>query len=236
MRSEERNKERFMATKSGRAFAGLILIVIGAALLARELGALIPEWIFTWQILVIALGFFFGARRNFQPGGWMIMILVGSIFIIDDFYPDLTFKNYVWPIVIIFFGLWMIMKPRRNRGEWGMSESAVDENAIEINAVFGGTKKKIMSKEFKGGEINSVFGGNDIDFTQADFSGTATLSISMVFGGAKLIVPPHWKIQSDVDCVFASVEDKRRDTSEISDKTLVIKGSVVFGSIEIKSY
>ena len=77
---------------------------------------------------------------------------------------------------------------------------------------------------------------SDLDMSQADFNGSATLEVNVVFGGTKLIVPAHWKIQSDVDCVFASVEDKRRDTNEVSDKTLVLKGSVVFGSIEIKSY
>ncbi len=95
----------------------------------------------------------------------------------------------------------------------------------------------IVSKEFKGGEINTVFGGNDIDFSQADFSGTAALEINVVFGGVKLIVPSHWKIQSDVTAAFGSVEDKRRDIGQAAEnKTLVLKGSVAFGGIEIKSY
>jgi len=102
--------------------------------------------------------------------------------------------------------------------------------------VFGGTKKKVMSKDFKGGEINCVFGGNDLDFMQADINGSAVLEVNVVFGGAKLLVPNHWKVQSDVDCAFGAVEDKRRDATEVSDKTLVLKGTVAFGGIEIKSY
>ncbi len=113
----------------------------------------------------------------------------------------------------------------------------IPDNAVELNSVFGGTKKKIVTKDFKGGEINSVFGGNDLDFSQADINGTATLEVNVVFGGAKLIIPAHWKIQSEVDCVFGSVEDKRRDVGEVAEnKTLILKGAVVFGSIEIKSY
>jgi len=107
----------------------------------------------------------------------------------------------------------------------------------EINSVFGGTKRKILSKDFKGGEINTVFGGNDIDLSQADINGTATFETNIVFGGVKLIVPAHWQIKSEVDCVFGTVEDKRRDTNvSAENKTLVLKGGVVFGSIEIKSY
>jgi predicted membrane protein len=108
---------------------------------------------------------------------------------------------------------------------------------IEVNSVFGGTKRKILSKDFKGGEINTVFGGNDLDLSQADINGAATLEVNVVFGGVKLIVPAHWQIKSEVDCVFGSVEDKRRDANIAAEnKTLVLKGGVVFGSIEIKSY
>jgi predicted membrane protein len=238
MNSEDRNKERFTAPKSGRVFAGLIMVAVGAALLARQMGALIPEWLFTWEALIIAIGLFTGGRRNFQPGPWMILILIGSVFIIDDFYPDLSFRHYIWPMAIIFIGLFIILKPRRHRREWKFESSTIDsENTIDINTVFGGTKKKVMSKDFKGGEVNTVFGGNDIDFSQADINGTAKLEANIAFGGAKLIVPAHWKIQSEVDCAFGSVEDKRRDSPEVAEnKTLILKGSVVFGSIEIKSY
>lgn len=237
MNTEDKNKDRFMEPRSGRAFAGLVLVIIGGVLLGRQMGVDIPEWVLTWEMLLIGLGVFFGARRMFRPGGWIIMILVGTAFMLND-YSDLGIRNLIWPAAIILFGLWMILKPRRRRHEWSgwTSESDSSDNAIEVNSVFGGTKKKVVSKDFKGGEINTVFGGNDLDLSQADFNGMATLEVNVVFGGTKLIVPPHWKIQSDVDCVFASVEDKRRDTNETSEKTLKLKGSVVLGSIEIKSY
>jgi len=237
MNSEDKNKDRVMEPRSGRAFAGLVLVIIGGVLLGRQMGVDIPEWVLTWEMLLIGLGVFLGARRMFRPGGWIIMILVGAAFMLND-YSDLGIRNLIWPAAIIFFGLWMILKPRRRKHDWGgwRDESDSSDNEIEVNSVFGGTKKKIMSKEFKGGEVNTVFGGNDLDLSQADFTGKATLEVNVVFGGTKLIVPAHWKIQSDVDCVFASVEDKRRDTNEVSEKTFILKGSVVFGSIEIKSY
>lgn len=235
METTDRNSERF-SSRSGKPFAGLILVVIGGLLLGRELGADIPSWIFSWEAFLIGLGVFFGARRNFRPGGWMVMILVGTAFLVDEYYGELGFHHLIWPMVIIFLGLWMILKPRKKR-EWHFDQSSTSDNTIDINTVFGGTKKIIVSKDFKGGEINTVFGGNDIDFSQADFTGTAALEINVVFGGVKLIVPPHWKIQSDVSAAFGSVEDKRREASQVADnKTLILKGSVAFGSIEIKSF
>jgi predicted membrane protein len=239
MDTQDKDKDRFIEPRSGRAFAGLILVVVGAALLSRQMGVDIPDWALTWETLIIVIGLFFGARRMFRPGTWMIMVAVGAAFVIDH-YTDISIHEYIWPLAIIFFGLLMILRPRRRRKRdwksWSIESDSTDDT-FEINSVFGGSKKKVMSKDFQGGEINTVFGGNDIDFSQADFNSKATIEVNIVFGGTKLIVPAHWKIQSNVDCVFGTVEDKRRDVGETGEnKTLVLKGAVVFGSIEIKSY
>ncbi|HEV8514383.1 MAG TPA: DUF5668 domain-containing protein [Cyclobacteriaceae bacterium] len=237
--SKNSGRERFIAPRSGRAFAGLVLVIIGGVLLSRQLGFDVPEWAITWEMLLIALGVYFGARRSFQPGGWVVMILVGTVFLLRDFYPEIHIWNFMWPVIIILAGLWMIMKPKRMKRGWEgwVDEVNTSDDGVEINSVFGGTKRKILSKDFKGGEINTVFGGNDLDLSQADINGAAKLETNIVFGGVKLIVPSHWQIKSEVDCVFGSVEDKRRDTGAAAEnKTLVLKGSVVFGSIEIKSY
>lgn len=241
MESDNRNlgRERFRASRSGRSFAGLILVLVGGVLLSRQLGIDVPEWAITWEMLLIAMGVYFGARRSFQPGGWVVMILVGTVFLLKDFYPEILIWQYIWPVAIIVAGLWMILKPKRQKRDWDgwRTEPDSSDNIIESNSVFGGIKKKVLSKDFKGGEINTVFGGNDIDLSQADINGAATLEANVVFGGIKLIVPSHWQIKSEVDCVFGSVEDKRRDSNAATEnKTLVLKGGVVFGSIEIKSY
>lgn len=237
--SKNSGRERFIAPRSGRAFAGLVLVIIGGVLLSRQLGFDIPYWIISWKMLLVGLGLYFGARRSFQPGGWVVMVLVGTVFLLTDFYPEIYVWNFMWPSIIILAGLWMIMKPKRMRRGWEgwVDEASSSDNMIETNSVFGGSKRKILSKDFKGGEINTVFGGNDIDLSQADINGVAKLEANIVFGGVKLIVPSHWQIKSEVDCAFGSVEDKRRDTGPaVENKTLVLKGSVVFGSIEIKSY
>jgi len=60
-----------------------------------------------------------------------------------------------------------------------------------------------------------------------------------MFGGWGLIVPPNWQVKSDVVAVFGAITDKRRVSSEaIKDNTrqLVIRGFVMFGGGEIKSF
>ncbi|HLZ17187.1 MAG TPA: LiaF domain-containing protein [Cyclobacteriaceae bacterium] len=234
-----KGRERFKSTRSGRSLAGLVLVIVGGVLLSRQLGVDIPLWLISWEMLLVTLGIYFGARRSFHPGGWIALILVGTAFLLMDFYPEVLIWHYIWPALIIVAGLWMILKPKKQKRDWDSWRSVPDssDSFIETNSVFGGTKKKVLSKDFKGGEINTVFGGNDIDLSQADINGVATLEANVVFGGVKLIVPAHWQIKSEVDCAFGSMEDKRRDTTVAAEnKTLVLKGGVVFGSIEIKSY
>ena len=77
-----------------------------------------------------------------------------------------------------------------------------------------------------------------MNFGQADISTTATIDITQLFGGTNLVVPPHWNIKSEIVCVFGGIEDKRhliKDAPE-SKKVLVLRGTCIFGGIDIKSY
>ncbi len=236
-------KSNFESNRSGRALAGTILVVIGGILLARQVGVEIPFWITTWPMILIAIGLFLGARKNFRPDFWLVPVFIGTVALIDDFYPDVSLRQFIWPMAIIFFGLYMILKPKRTKKNWDgdwqkyTTQSTDSDNVMDITNVFGGSKRKVVSKDFKFGDITSVFGGADIDFMQADINGVATLDITNVFGGTKLLVPANWKVKSELVCIFGGVEDKRPQSNDVYDtKMLVLTGTVIFGGVDIKSY
>ena len=84
-----------------------------------------------------------------------------------------------------------------------------------------------------------VFGGVEINLTQSDINGRAEIEVVQMFGGTKIIVPPHWKVQSDeLVCIFGSLEDKRQIAGSTVDpnKTLVLKGTCIFGGIDLRSF
>jgi predicted membrane protein len=111
------------------------------------------------------------------------------------------------------------------------------EDTIDLIAAFAGNKKIIVSKNFKGGSLVSVFGGNEINLSNADIQGTITLEVVQVFGGTKLIVPSNWLIKSEVTSVFGALEDKRANlNSNTEDKVLILEGTSVFASIDIRSF
>lgn len=112
------------------------------------------------------------------------------------------------------------------------------DDYLDTVSVFGSVKKTILSKNFKGGEIVNIFGGAELDFTQADINGKVVIDITQIFGGVKMIVPPHWQVVPDIAAVFAGIEDKRlRSTASVgSDKVLVLKGVSIFAGVDIRSY
>jgi len=239
--------------RKAKVFGGLLIAGAGCLFLAREMGADIPSWIFTWQMFLIVLGIYVGIKHAFRHIGWLIMILIGSAFLLRDFMPEYDFTHYLWPFALIIVGVYVMLRPRRKCGprwrrwdryrnrpqETQWQQPAQGDDYIDLSAVFGSVKKNIITKNFKGGEVNCVFGGGEINLTQADINGTAKLEVNAVFGGVRLIVPSHWQVKSELTAVLGNVEDKRppyKDITTDQNKMLILEGNAVFGGIEIHSY
>lgn len=248
MENDNRNPNRI----NDRFWTGLILILIGGALLAQKMGFYFPHWFFSWQMLLIIIGIITGIKHRFQNASWLIFIAVGVFFLADEVIDDWNMKPYFWPVMIIGLGLLFILRPKKNfrlnrREKWdGLGyvrtdppeQAASSEDMIDSVSVFGGVKKVITSKNFKGGEIICFMGGAEYNLSQADISGPVSIEIIQAFGGTKLVVPPHWEIRTESVAIFAGIEDKRPVQPGIFDpnKILILKGTTIFGGIEIKSY
>src|SRR5690606_14857640 len=97
------------AGRSGRIFAGFIIILVGSALLVRELNIIfLPYWLFSWKTLLIVVGLFIGAKSGFRNIGWIFPFFIGLFFLLDDLYPALSFSTYLWPVIIIVAGLFVM--------------------------------------------------------------------------------------------------------------------------------
>ncbi len=247
--SEKWNAAESKGAHSGRIFGGLIIVTIGLLLLARQMDIGIPHWVVSWEMILIVVGLYIGIRHSFRGPAWIVLILIGSLFLLEDFNPEIDIKEYIWPIVIIAIGLVIIFRPKRSRTDnswkqWdtpnAVNESQSQDDTIDSVVIFGGVKKNVISKNFRGGELTTIFGGTELNLTQADVNGKIVLDITQIFGGAKLIVPPHWKLQTDdLVSIFGGLDDKRPimpDAHADPGKVLVIKGTCIFGGIDIKSY
>ncbi len=252
---------------SGRVLAGIMIITVGVLIFADRSGVIsLPDWLITWPMILIVIGTYLGIRHGFRGPAWIILLIVGGVFMLGQIDDELDFKNYLLPMIVIAIGVAILFRPQKKsrekwRRSWGdMRTGNTNENTMTTSTtvsgtnvrptsddfldtvtVFGGVKKNIISKTFQGGEITTFFGGTELNLMQADIvNGRIVIDITQVFGGTKLIVPSNWRIKSDdLVAIFGGLDDKRPVQPNVtaeSEKVLVLRGTCIFGGIDIRSY
>jgi predicted membrane protein len=260
MDTQNQNPDNNRPRHNNRILAGFFLLLIGAVFLMKEMDFLFfPSWLFTWPMILIAVGFYTGIKHEFRNPAWIILIIIGGVFLTDQMGLGFDIHRFIFPAVIIGVGFLMIFRPRRNKDwhwknweDWKQKNPSSTGDAytktdnpqdyssgdhFDSTSVFGGTKKVIVSKNFQSGDITCFMGGCEIDFSQADIQKPASVDVTQIFGGTKLIVPSNWTIRTDMTAFFGSIEDKRQQPLNADpSKLLILQGTSVFGGIEIRNY
>ncbi len=248
--------------KRGKIVAGVFIVAFGVLYLLNETGVKMPFWVFQPGTILIALGLIVLVKHKFKKlFGW-VLILVGKVFLLHEFYPDMVNINLIWPILLILLGLKLIFKPKdhRSHDRWRRMkqhhhrhhhqykerfdpscmnlDEVSDKDFIDSVTFFGGITKNVVSKNFKGADIVNVFGGAEINLLQAEIETQAIVDLTCVFGGVTLIVPTNWQVKSELTTAFGGIEDKRQMNVnyEEDSKILILRGNCVFGGIEIKNF
>jgi len=248
MTHEQRDPKKL----SSSFWVGAIILAVGTFLLLDRMDIYyFPSWLFSWKTFLIGMGLFLGISKKFEGIAWLVLILVGTFFMLDDI-PGFPYDldQYAFPVGIIIIGGFIVGRAllRQDKAskkkEWDADKQGLitnesgGEDYFDLTTAFGGTKKRVFSKKFKGGDTTCFFGGTEIDLTQADFEGQAHIDMFQMFGGVKLIVPANWEIKSDVTAILGGIEDKRNNPQgpTATNKKLILDGFVMFGGVEIKSY
>ena len=220
----------------------LVVIGIGVLFLLNNLNIffLHDVWRY-WPGILIAVGLVkmvdSPTSNGRVTGG--VLVVVGALFLADTLgFLTLSWRDF-WPLVLIGAGLLMLWS--RLSPPWvGIpnSQPAADEGALNENAVFGGVERKVSTDNFLGGQVSTTFGGVDIDLRQAGMRGdSAVLDINCIFGGVELKIPPNWLVISQVGAIFGGIGNRSAQPSANMPgvKRLYLKGSVVFGGVEVKN-
>jgi predicted membrane protein len=224
---------------------GLIFLLIGLFLFLRTLDLELPNWVFSWQLLLIVIGIIVWAASQFKNWGGLIMILVGTVFFAKDYLMlsyDLT--RFIWPAVFTIVGLALIFGKRQEatmKDKTIMPPSTSSEDAIDSTVIFSGQNRVVVSKDFKGGTVTAIFGGADYNLIQADFQDKIELDVTCIFGGVEIILPANWDVRLEMGTIImGGVTDKRPvellSNAGNSEKIFVLKGTCIFGGIEIRNY
>jgi predicted membrane protein len=190
-------------------------------------------------MLLVAIGLIMTIGATEKTAGVIIMAVGGFFMIPLIFRETFHMYNMFWPSIFIIIGIIFILT-KRHGWNVGMSKGVGGDDYIDYVNVFSGGERQIVSQNFQGGKISAVFGGIELDLTKAKLApGVSTLEIACVFGGATIIVPDEWYITIEVTPVLGGFTDSRKLTpgrTIDSTKHLLIKGAVVFGGGEVKSY
>jgi predicted membrane protein len=222
----------------GRVFWGLLLIVLGVLFLLDQMGRLdfgdlVGRF---WPVVFILIGVSILLSNNFKNvGSGIFFILFGTFFLLLRLRIfDRAVWHYIWPLAIIAVGLWMLLRPAWHPDKKKIPEMTGDD--LNISQVFSGSARKIESSNFRGGKADVVFGSAEIDLRGAKLAGgQATLVLSAVFGGIEVFVPRDWQVVLEGSPVLGSIESRKAAGPEgVKTGTLYVKGSAVFGSIEVK--
>lgn len=94
---------------NGKTIAGIVILIVGSILLIDQFDLfVIPGWVLSWPMLLIAYGLYMGGKYNFKKPIWIYLIVLGSAFLLTDNIPDAD--RFVWPVAIIGVGAWMVTK------------------------------------------------------------------------------------------------------------------------------
>lgn len=217
-----------------KAFGIVLLVLATLVLLQGNFG--IPS--LGGQIWpLIGIGFFayqsVGAllRRHFTSASVTALV---ALLIANHFYDILPIPNQslFWASVLIVLGVSMLTHTNRtwNGKKWwydGEKTILTDKEVAFGAGTFYKQDQELVEDEFEVG-----FGNAKIYYDNAEMLGdSATLKIEVGFGNAVIYVPQHWRVDLKVEtfCGAAKADAPVAPTS----KTLIIRGEVAFGKLEV---
>lgn len=222
------------STTNQKAWLGITLVAIGGYFLLRNLDLIpsfLPYWLFGWETVMMVVG---GAMLATGRREGAIFLVIGSFFLLPEIFyiPRFHFRDW-WPLILIVIGVVIVIR-RRDYHSDGMIED--NRDFFNNTSIFGGSNKSFTSKNFMGGKMTSVFGGSDVDFSEAALGQEeVVLDVFCLFGGNDIRVPNDWTVLNDSFVLFGGYDDNRKAIADQDpNKILRIKGSVIFGGMDVK--
>jgi len=220
-----------------RLLFGLVLVTLGVLWTLDNLGVPgIGEALRWWPAFLIAYGLMriTGIDGTRRIGSGMIFTLIGAWLLARGLgWVHVSIWN-LWPMWMILVGGSLVWRSLRGPG---VDDGGIDRGAYPRPFAFmGGTQRRVESQEFLGLEATAVMGGIEADLTGARPRGNAVVAeVFAWWGGIELIVPEDWRVSTEVTPIMGGVEDTSRFAGGEAATTLVVRGLVIMGGVEIKN-
>lgn len=208
----------------------IILIFFGVTSIINTIGLLdtdelIHVW---WPSVVLILPSLFLILTNFKKQiepTFFAMLIIGALFQLENLdIIDYNIWEIIVPVLLILVGFNLI---RKNKNQ------TINDN-FKIDSYFAGNEVVINSDNLTKGNLTAFFGGVEVDLVATAIKKSATIDVSILFGGAEIKIPDDVAIVNRVFCLFGGVEIPKNLPTK-TDKTLFIEGFCLFGSLEVKN-
>ncbi len=230
--------------KNGKkVFWGVLFLLGAVALIVSNLGYLGGFNFWTVLISIGLIGFFVEGlvSRNFG----MMLFALAFLGIIHDEVLGIEALT-PWPLLgaALFgtIGLDMLF-PKKYRwkehinkktiNEETRTESAYGEN-VSFEVTFGEAVRYVTSTELKSVKANCSFGSLEIYLNNAMLKDhQAVVNVDCSFGSTVLYIPGDWNVVQQAKASLGGIDEKGFHSPN-GQNTLIISGSVSFGSLEIR--
>ncbi|HPI38574.1 MAG TPA: LiaF-related protein [Ignavibacteriaceae bacterium] len=236
-----------MKNSTTRMIVGIIFLFLGAMFLLDNLNIAdlnLPRHIFSFPALLILIGLISLINSN-RKGFGISLIIIGGIWLGTKFVEGVSFGDIAIPLVLLFIGFNIMFRSKVRHKHFdsdmfNIKREKVEKDKIDDMAIFGGGEKYFVSENFQGGNITAIFGGSEIYLTDCKLApGENVIDLRLMFGGTTIFVPRDWHVIVDVVPIFGGFSSKnRRFISEPGnpDRSLIIRGTIIFGGGEVKSF
>jgi predicted membrane protein len=222
-------------------FMGVVVVAIGVLLLLSNMGIIRGRdiWEF-WPVILIV----FGLSRAFEacsPSGKIFgsfIALVGALWLAENLQLFYINFSYVWPLLLIAFGLSMLWNGmHRRRVAAGRVVGGTDATATSF-VMFSGSRRRIDSEDFQGGQLSAMFGGIELDLRRAHIKDKAVIDATAMFGGIEIAVPDDWTVSVTGMGIFGGFEDKTHPPKlepGVTQQNLEVTGTAMFGGVSVRN-
>ena len=221
---------------TGKLLFGAVILVLGLLWTAENLGLVEAEAVLRWwPVLLVAYGLVrlagLDGNRGWVSGtlfalagAWMLAREVGIVHVSIW---------RLWPVFMIVMGGALIF--RSIRPPVPQVGSDLDSFPRPF-AIMGGVTRSIDSQELTAIEATAVMGGVELDLTGARARDReVVLEVFTCMGGIDLVIPEDWRVVTEATPIMGGVEDKTRVSHEGPTTTLIVRGFVVMGGVELKN-
>jgi predicted membrane protein len=230
-------------TFSARLVVGLIIIALGAVLLCDNLGLFDARYVLRnmWPLALVAVGIVMARSPEHRRGrawGW-VLITVGIWIFADKIgWVHISLWQLLIPGLLLFVGGSLVWRSLYGPPKEQPAPATPEEHAEYIRsfALMSSCELRPVSRPFRGADLSSVMAPIRLDLTDARMEGdSATVELFAFWGSIEIYVPPDWTVVSKVTTLMGGFIDKRRPTSVLPAKTLIVRGMIVMSGIEVKN-